>query len=176
MPEDVEALAKILDDDWERDLPRVRQEYAKKKKPDDPLTLEEFIEQKDPDHMARWTMNVLPEVMDHAEMGQSLNAMRWFVLTMEADAPALLSSDRPLFLSGALGAADCYLTLPIAKDKLFIAVNTEEMERKFKAQPQNQLIQSTNVQIVKQAAKYVYPEAISGRSTPDVVLPIYAKS
>ncbi len=103
MPEDVAALAGILDDDWERDLPRFRQEYADKKKPDDPPTLEEFIEQKDPDHMARWTMNVLPEVMDHAAIGQSLNAMRWSVVTMAADAPPLLSSDRPLFVSGAIG-------------------------------------------------------------------------
>jgi hypothetical protein len=67
-----------------------------------------------------------------------------------------VSSDRPLFLSGALGAADCYLILPIGADKLFIAVNRDKMERKFKAQPQKELIQSTNVQIAKQAAKYVY--------------------
>lgn len=156
MPEDVDALAGILDDDWERDLPRVRKEYATKKKPDDPPTLEEFIEQKDPDHMARWTMNVLPEVMDHAKMGQALNNMRWFVVTMAADVPALLTSDRPLLLSGALGTPDCYLTLPIAADKLFVAVNSAEMELKFKAQPQKELVQSTNLQIAKQAAKYVY--------------------
>jgi len=103
MPEDVAALAQILSDDWERDLPRVRQKYASERKTDDPPTLEEFIEQKDPDHMARWTMNVLPEVMDHAAIGQSLNAMRWSVVTMAADAPPLLSSDRPLFVSGAIG-------------------------------------------------------------------------
>ena len=50
----------LLDDDWERDLPKVRQIYADKRKPDDPPALEEFIEQKDPDHMARWKMNALP--------------------------------------------------------------------------------------------------------------------
>ena len=48
------------------------------------------------------------------------------------------------------------MTLPIAKDRLFIATNSDEMERKFKTLPQKELIQSTNVQIVKQAAKYVY--------------------
>jgi hypothetical protein len=106
--------------------------------------------------MARWTMNVLPEVMNHAAIGRSLNAMRWSVVSMAADAPPLLSSDRPLFVSGAIGTADCYLTLPIAKDRLFIATNSDEMERKFKMLPQKELIQSTNVQLVKQAAKYVY--------------------
>jgi hypothetical protein len=156
MPEDVDALGKILDDDWERDLPKVRQTYADKRKPDDPPTLEEFIEQKDPDHMARWKMNALPALMNHEKIGQSLNDMRWFVVTMAADAPPLLSSDRPLFISGAFGAADCYLTLPIAKDRLFVATCSEEMERKFKSQPQSELIRSTNMQVAKQAAKYVY--------------------
>jgi hypothetical protein len=156
MPEDVEALGTILDDDWERDLPKVRQIYANKRKLNDPPTLEEFIERKDPDHMARWKMNVLPTLMDHEKIGQSLNDMRWFVATMPADAPPLLSSDRPLFVSGAFGAADCYLTLPIARDRLFIAAGSEEMERKLKDQPQNELIQSTNIQLAKQAAKYVY--------------------
>ena len=106
MPEDVDTLGKILDDDWERDLPKVRQTNADKRKPDDPPTLEEFIEQKDPDHMARWKMNALPVLMNHEKIGQSLNDMRWFVVTMAADAPPLLSSDRPLFVSGAFGAAD----------------------------------------------------------------------
>jgi hypothetical protein len=77
MPEDVDALGKILDDDWERDLPKVRQTYADKRTPDDPPTLEEFIEQKDPDHMARWKMNALPALMNHEKIGQSLNDMRW---------------------------------------------------------------------------------------------------
>jgi hypothetical protein len=99
--------------------------------------LEEFIEQKDPDHMARWKMNALPASMNHEKIGQSLNDMRWFVVTMAADVPPLLSSDRPLFVSGAFGAANCYLTLPIAKDRLFVATCSEEMERKFKSQPQS---------------------------------------
>jgi hypothetical protein len=156
MPEDVAALAQILADDWERDVPRFRHKYARERKPDDPPTLEEFIEQKDPDHMARWTMNILPNLMDHKGIGQSLNNMRWFVLTTAADAPPLLSSDRPLFISGTFSEADCYLILPIATHRLFIATNGEEMERKLKSQPQNELIQSTNIQLAKQAAKYVY--------------------
>jgi hypothetical protein len=75
---------------------------------------------------------------------------------MAADAPPLLFSDRPLFVSGAFGAADCYLTLPIAKDRLIVAACSEEMERKFKSQPQSELIRSTNMQVAKEAAKYGY--------------------
>ena len=156
MPEDLAVLSQILADDWERDLPIVREKYAAGRKADDPATLEEFIEQKDPDHMARWTMNVLPNLMDHEGIGQSLNGMRWFAVTTANDVPPFLSSDRPLFTSKTFSEPECYLTLPIAPHRLFVAANSEETERKFKNQPPNELAQATNVQVVKQAVKYVY--------------------
>jgi uncharacterized protein DUF4238 len=136
MPEDLAVLSQILADDWERDLPILRQ--------------------KDPDHMARWTTNVLPNLMDHEGLGQSLNGMRWSVVTTPDDAPPFLSSDRPLFMSKTFSEPECYLTLPIAPHRLFVAVNTEEAERKFKDQPPSELAQETNIQVVEQAVKYVY--------------------
>jgi hypothetical protein len=156
MPEDLKALAQILADDWERDLPLLRQKYATNRKSDDPETIEEFIEKKDPDYMARWAMNLLPNLMDHEGIGQSLNGMRWSVVTTPDDAPPFLSSDRPLFMSKTFSEPECYLTLPIGPHRLFVAVNTEELEQKFKNQPPNELVAETNLQIVKQAAKYVY--------------------
>ncbi len=69
MPEDVAVLTQILEDDWKRDLPLLKEKYATNRKPDDPETIEEFIEKKDPDHMARWVMNILPELTDHEGIG-----------------------------------------------------------------------------------------------------------
>jgi len=156
MPEDLAVLSQILADDWERDLPLLRKKYTSNRKADDPETIEEFIEKKDPDHMARWAMNVLPNLMDHEGIGQSLNGMRWFVVTTPENAPLLLSSDRPLFMSKTFSEPDCYVTLPIGPHRLFLAANTEETERHFKKQPPNELVQATNLQVVKQAVKYVY--------------------
>jgi hypothetical protein len=155
-PEDVAALVGIWDDDWERDLPIIRERYEKNKKPDETRSLEEFIAQDDPDVRARWAMSELPELIDHEGIGQMLNNMHWFVLTTEADAPPLLTSDRPLFISGKLGAPDCNLTLPIAPDRLFVAVNSKDAEAEFRARPQKELIELTNVRSAQQAAKYVY--------------------
>ena len=101
-------------------------------------------------------MSELPELIDHQGIGQMLNDMHWFVVTAEADAPRLLTSDRPLFLSAKLGAPDCYLTLPIAPDRLFVAVNSKDSEAGFRARPQKELIEETNVRSAQQAAKYVY--------------------
>jgi hypothetical protein len=155
-PEDVAALNGIWEDDWERDRPIIRAQYEKKKGPDETRSLEEFIAQEDPDVRERWAMSELPELIDHQGIGQMLNDMHWFVVTAEADAPRLLTSDRPLFLSAKLGAPDCYLTLPIAPDRLFVAVNSKDSEAGFRARPQKELIEETNVRSAQQAAKYVY--------------------
>jgi hypothetical protein len=156
MPEDLAVLSQILADDWERDLPLLRQRYATNRKTDDPESIEEFIEKKDPDYMARWTMDALPNLMDHERIGRSLNGMRWSVVTTLDDAPPFLSSDRPLFMSKTFSEPECFLTPPIAPHRLFVAANTEEIERKFRDQPPNELVQATNPQVVNQAVKYVY--------------------
>jgi hypothetical protein len=156
MPEDLAALAEILEDDWNRDLPLLKQKYAANRKPDDPKTIEEFIEKRDPDHMGRWVMNVTPELMDHEGIGQALNGMRWSVVTTPDDAPPFLSSDRPLHMSKAFSEPGCYLTLPIGPHRLFVATNTEQVERSFKNKPPKELAQEVNARVVKQAVKYVY--------------------
>ncbi|RZN07306.1 hypothetical protein CWO91_27925 [Bradyrhizobium genosp. SA-3] len=128
----------------------------KNKKPGETRSLEEFIAQEDPDVKAKWAMSELPDLIDHQEIGQLLNNMHWFVITTEADVPRLLTSDRPLFVSGKFGAPDCYLTLPIAPDRLFVAVHSKDAEAAFRARPQKEVIEATNVRTAERAAKYVY--------------------
>jgi hypothetical protein len=60
--------------------------------------------------MARWAMNVLPNLMDHEGFGQSLNGMRWSVVTTPIDAPPFFSSNRPLFMSKTISEPECYLS------------------------------------------------------------------
>ncbi|MBP0112791.1 DUF4238 domain-containing protein [Bradyrhizobium vignae] len=156
MPEDLAALTEILEDDWNRDLPLHKQKYVANRKPDDPETIEEFIEKKDPDHIGRWVMNVAPELMDHEGIGQALNGMRWSVVHTPDDAPPFLSSDRPLYMCKTFSESGCYLTLPIGPHRLFVATNNQETERTFKDRPPKDLVRETNFQVVKQAVKYVY--------------------
>jgi Protein of unknown function (DUF4238) len=156
MPEDLAALTLILEDDWNRGLPQFREEYAANRKPDDPETIEEFIEKRDPEHLGRWVMNVAPELMYHEGMGQSLNGMRWSVVATSEEARPFLSSDRPLVMAKTFSEPDCYVTLPIGPHRLFVATTTEETERAFQDRPTEELVDEVNAQVVKQAVKYVY--------------------
>lgn len=101
-------------------------------------------------------MNVAPELMDHEGIGQALNGMRWSVVSTPDDAPPFLSSDRPLHMSKTFSAPGCYLTLPIGPHRLFVATNTEELERSFKSKLSKELVHEVNERIVKQAVRYVY--------------------
>jgi hypothetical protein len=66
-------LTHIIEEDWARDFPKFEQKYLASRKPDDPATLQEFINQKDPDYMARWTIEEARALMSHDQLGQQLN-------------------------------------------------------------------------------------------------------
>ncbi|MCK1744146.1 DUF4238 domain-containing protein [Bradyrhizobium sp. 139] len=170
MPEGLVVLTEMLEDDWKRDLPLLKQKYTANREPDDPETIEELIEKQDPEHMGRWVMNVAPELMHHEGIGQALNGMRWSVVTTPDDEPSFLSSDRPLNMSKTFSDANCYLTLPIGPHRLFLATNTEELERSFKTKPAKDLVQEVNAQVVKQAVKYVYGVDDSEREFVDKLI------
>lgn len=85
-PKDLAVLAEAVADDWVRDMPKFEQAYLANRKTDDPPTLQDFINQKDPDYLARWTIVAARALMDHDQLRQQLNEMKWFVLVTRADA------------------------------------------------------------------------------------------
>jgi hypothetical protein len=156
MPEDLVVLSLALADEWAREFPKLEEKYANKRKPDDPPTLQEFIDKNDPDYMARWAMNVAPKLMDHGGIGQLLNDMRWFVLTTAEDLMPFLTSDRPVLISATLTEENAYVFLPIGPHRLFVAVKDDETERLVRQRPLVELIQSSNKLVTRHATKYVY--------------------
>jgi len=155
-PNDLIVLAEILTGDWVRDFPMFENKYLASRKPDDPATLQDFIDQKDPDFMARWTIDDARALMDHDELLQLLNNLRWFVLTTAPDVPQFLTSDRPVVMSDILTADDSYLYLSLGPHRLFVAVTNVAAEQRIKRFPTAQLVEETNRLITLQAAKYVY--------------------
>jgi hypothetical protein len=167
MPEDLEFLGQALADDWQRELPKMKERYVTKRRTNDPPTLQEFIDQNDPHHMSRWTLDVATKLMDHERIGQLLNDMRWFVLTTSGDAPQLLTSDRPILISGALTEADAYLFLPLGPRRLFVATSNIEVEQRIRRRPINEVVDGANKLVVQHAIKYVYGADDGGKMFVD---------
>jgi hypothetical protein len=154
MPEDLKVLGQVVADDWKRDFPKMEAMYAAKRCPDDPRTLQEFIDQKDPDHISRWTLDAAHRLMYNERVGQRLNDMRWFVLTTTDDIPRLLTSDRPIVNS--LAEEEAYILMPLGPNRLFVAAIDEKTEQRFRRRPLNELVKEVNKLVVQQALKYVY--------------------
>jgi hypothetical protein len=122
----------------------------------DPATLQEFIDQKDPDFLAEWTIDFARALMNHDELRQLLDNLRWFVLTTKADVPQFLTSDRPVVMSSTLTADDSYLYLPLGPHRLFVAVTNAAAEERIRRFPSLKLVDETNRLVILQASKYVY--------------------
>lgn len=149
-------LAQALADDWARDFPKIEKKYLSNRKADEPATLQEFIDQKDPDFMSRWTIEYARELMSHDELGHLLNNMRWFVLTTTTDVPQFLTSDRPVVMSDTLTQDDSYLYLPLGPHRLFVAVTNAAPEARIRRFPSRELVDETNRLVTLQATRYVY--------------------
>jgi hypothetical protein len=82
--------------------------------------------------------------------------MRWFVLTTSSEGPRLLTSDRPVLISSTLTEENAYVFLPIAPNRLFVAVNSKETETIVRRRVMKELVEGANKLIVQHAVKYVY--------------------
>jgi hypothetical protein len=94
--------------------------------------------------------------MDHDQLGQLLNNMRWFVVTAENPAVKLLTSDRPVVMSATLIERNAYLFVPLGPKRLFVAVNNVQTENIIRSRPTDQMFASCNDIIAGHAIKYVY--------------------
>jgi hypothetical protein len=155
-PKDLEMLAQVVADDWTRDFPVIEKKYLSSRKPDEPATLQDFIDQKDPDFIARWTIEYAHGLMNHDKLGQLLNSLRWFVLTTKVDIPPFLTSDRPVVMSDTLTADDSYLYVPLGPHRLFVAVMNAAAEERIRSFPSLELVDATNRLVALQASRYVY--------------------
>jgi len=155
-PKDLAVLTEILADDWVRDFPMFEKKYLARRKTDDPETLQGFIDQNDPDFLARWAIEDAHELMNHDKLGQLLNNLRWFVLTTSADVPRFLTSDHPVVMSETLTADDSYLFLPLGPHRLFVAVTNAAAEERIRRFPIAKLVDDTNRLVTLQASRYVY--------------------
>jgi hypothetical protein len=154
MPEDLEVLGHVVADDWERDFPKMELVYAAQRQPDDPPTFQGCIDQKDPNHISRWTLDAARRLMDHERIGQRLNSMRWFVLSTNDNIPQLLTSDRPIL--DFLAERDAHMLLPVGPRRLFVAANDTQAEQTVRAWATKELVESVNKLVVQHAVKYVY--------------------
>jgi Protein of unknown function (DUF4238) len=95
-------------------------------------------------------------MIDHADIGQLLNNMRWFVRHVPSDAGEFLTSDRPVVRSWTLSERNAYLFLPIGPKAMFVAVSDAETQWMVEQRDPAEQVEVVNRFVAGQAVKFVY--------------------
>ncbi len=121
-----EKFAEILSRSPIEITPEMRTEYATKRIPEHPESLEDYLAMMRPRDVELGTMMSVANVSDMEGPGTKINAMEQRVLHLQASKRELLTSDRPLIMSAGLDDPTCFLMLAISPRHLFIATHTKE--------------------------------------------------
>jgi Protein of unknown function (DUF4238) len=106
-------------------------------------------------YAAKLAVWALEGVMENKSIGDLLNGMIWIVVPLEGSF-SLLTSDRPLWISGPLANHDAFLAMPIGLRLLFIAANDGPLAHRLAKTDHDALTTGMNERVAAQACKFVW--------------------
>lgn len=99
---------------------------------------------------------LLPQLIDHENIGQRIINMRWHVFDFSRAPLTLLTADRPFATSHGLLDARCVLSVPLSPTHIFVAVNEDRQLHTLVNQAPRDTVRNSNTLVVKLAVQNVY--------------------
>jgi hypothetical protein len=160
-PEDIEQLKYCVQKDWAEITPELQEAYERQRSEGDPISVAEYLRDREPGHTDEFALGVIRVLMDHPKLCGRINNMHWCVRDIPISEYPLLTSDRPVWMTATLSEPDAFLWLPIGPRKLFIATVQPETDAKLKGRAAGAIAKIANKLIVQHAMKYVYGQTSS---------------
>ena len=132
------------------------EEYRAVRQPGDPPTLLEWQELNRPYDMDDAGRHMLKPLILDDRSGTDIMNMRWATIDLSASSISLLTCDRPFHNGRGIKHPDTVVSLPISPSKLFIATNTEKVEREIDRVGPTDVAVRRNRDTVALAVKHVY--------------------
>jgi hypothetical protein len=156
-PDSLQAAKARLAEDM-ADIDRVSElRYQKKRTSSEPATFRDYValpaSQEALDHAVH---KIMADTADSARIGEYIINMQWGSLTLPWSAPALMTSDRPVYILNGLRHPECEILMPIGPKRLFYALNDASLARQLGRMDSYQLVMNINEIVVKRAARFVY--------------------
>lgn len=130
------------------------QDYQQLRKPDDPATIEEWIQLQGDNWADIITMRLIQAAMDNEVVGERLNRMNWRVRDLSASEFLLLTSDWPLIRH--IDGERILFVLPMSPTVLFMATTHRDFLENLRRMSPNSLVRHINKDVVSGARLYVY--------------------
>ncbi|MGX7703825.1 DUF4238 domain-containing protein [Methylobacterium sp. Gmos1] len=147
--------------------PESEKDWRKRRQKNDPLRLVDKIRQElaqNSEELSRHSLELANAMMASQRIGTHLVNMIWGQSPMHPLAPALFTSDRPVYWHGALEEDDCHIMMPVSPKRVFWAVNKSAMSDIIRRVHNQDMVRFMNEQVTRRSLKYVY--AMGDRELP----------
>ncbi len=131
-------------------------EYEQLATGDDPASLVEWTELKQPGLIENFGLSIYHELLNDDRIGNALLQLKWWVFDVSTAPNGLLLGDRPCVFYGGLDDPNFAIAMPIAPDRLFLATRNAELANALPRVPLRRLVARVNEATVLQAEKYIY--------------------
>lgn len=120
------------------------------------------------EHSLKSTANRLLAALVESPRGEAIvSKFKTYKIDVSRSTRTLLTSDRPITVSAQLVAADAFMILPYAPDRLAILTHHEAIARAFASQPATTLVKGINEAVVEQSADIVIGQDDNARQMID---------
>lgn len=140
---------------WDSGRDEYQERYEALRKPEDPVTFDEYIATRDPFTATKVSVNMIVKVFDNEILGGQLNKMHWGVIDVSRSRHRFLLSDRAVVFAN-LGEPEGAAYLPISPSKIFVAVNDPARLQVLRHLPARELVHNSNRHLVGRARRFVW--------------------
>jgi len=154
---------KTLQDDasatLKAEFSRAPEDYERLRRPSDPPTLSDFVEQRGLGGLIEdFGTTLLPGLIELPQMQADIARMDWRVLHFRDGPYGFVTSDFPICMLPGLGSPECLISLPLSPTAIFLASYSSELLDKLDALQPPALIDEANRIAIQSAQEYVYAD------------------
>ena len=155
-PENVTIIKDHIRDLWEHAKTALEANYAERRLPTYPETLDGYMALTNPAAAEIGASNILMKAIANPRVGPKILHMHWTRHVLNNSKFQLLTSDRPIIMPWGLGDPRAYIALPVSPTVLFVAAHDPAFARSLAGLKQTELVWVLNSEVVCQARKFVW--------------------
>lgn len=156
MPADMELMKASYSREFSYVTEQQRRSYQQRRHPSWPPTFDEALRTLSKQETEDQGLRLATILMRNQKITDRILAMHWTTLDTSSANWPLLTSDRPVQVTGKLGERATKLIVPVGPNRLYVGTfNRAEAER-FLITNTSQLVSRSNRAVTQAAVKYVY--------------------
>ena len=156
MPEDMAILEASYTREFALLTELQEREYAVRRRPEWPATLAEALKRLNVEEKAGQSKELATRLMQNARISKKLLELHWATINVSAAKRPLLTSDRPIQLTGQLGDRRTTLLLPIGPGRIFAGAWSETEIEVIRRRGPDRIVARSNQWVTRAADRFVY--------------------